>query len=110
MEDCIFCKIAKGEVPSQKAHYEDDSVVSFLDINQGEPGHTLVIPAEHHRWFYEVPDELSEKLFRVAKHIAEELKREYRADYVRLSIVGVDVPHVHIHLIPKKFSEKVHPA
>lgn len=107
MENCIFCKIAKGEIPSRKVHHEEGSVVSFLDINQDAPGHTLVIPAEHYRWFYEIPDELSNKLFRAAKHVAKELKEQYAADYVRLSVVGTDLPHVHVHLIPHKFSDKV---
>ena len=103
MENCIFCKIAKGEIPSQKVHHENNSIVSFLDMNQSVPGHTLVIPIEHHQWFYDLPDELSDKLFRVAKKIAKELKEKYNADYVRLNIVGTDIPHVHIHLIPQKF-------
>jgi histidine triad (HIT) family protein len=110
MEDCIFCKIAAGEIPKEKTLHEDGEVVSFLDINQDEPGHSLVIPATHHRWFYEMPDGLSEKLFRTAKHLSAELKEKYQADYVRLSIVGTDMPHVHVHLIPKKLSEKVNPA
>lgn len=103
--NCIFCKIAKDEVPSQKAHHEDGDILSFLDIQPVKPGHTLVIPAQHYRWFYELPDNLSDKLFRTAKQIAKSLKEEYHADYVRLSIVGKDVPHVHIHLIPHKFSD-----
>lgn len=110
MEDCIFCKIARGEIPSRKIHHEEGSVVSFLDINQDAPGHTLVIPAEHYNWFHELPDELSGKLFRASKHVAAELKERYEADYVRLSVVGTDIPHVHVHLIPRKFSDKVNPA
>jgi histidine triad (HIT) family protein len=104
MENCIFCKIAKGEIPSRKAHHEDNSIVSFLDINQDVPGHTLVIPVEHYRWFYDLPDELSNKLFRTAKQIAKELKENYSADYVRLSIIGTDLPHVHIHLFPQNLT------
>jgi histidine triad (HIT) family protein len=110
MPDCIFCKIAAGEIPSRKIHHEDGSIVSFLDIDQDVPGHTLVIPAEHHRWFYDMPDELVEKLFRAAKKVANELKEEHEADYVRLSIVGTDVPHVHVHLLPRKLSDPVTPA
>lgn len=106
MNDCIFCKIAAGEVPSEKTHHEDDTIVSFLDINQSIPGHTLVIPAEHHRWFYDLPDELGNKLFRAARLVAEELKEKMNADYVQLSIVGTDVPHVHMHLLPRFFKDK----
>lgn len=104
MENCIFCKIAKGEIPSEKIHHENDSVVSFLDINQDVPGHTLVIPVEHYRWFYDLPDELTNKLFRATKQVAKEIKEKHNADFVRLSIVGEDVPHVHIHLIPQNLT------
>src|SRR5580693_1537316 len=100
MPDCIFCKIAKGEIPSQKAHHEDDSVVSFLDVNPRARGHTLVIPVEHYQWFQDMPDELSDKIFRASKKIAKQLKDEYKSDYVKLRINGQDIPHVHIHLIP----------
>lgn len=110
MNNCVFCKIAAGEISSRKVHHEEGHVVSFLDIDQSVPGHTLVIPAAHYRWFDELPDELSEKLFRAAKNIAKDLKNEYRADYVRLSIIGVDMPHVHIHLLPRMFKDKVTPA
>ena len=69
MNDCIFCKIAKGEIPSRKVHHEDDTIVSFLDANPKAPGHTLVVPIEHYRWFQDMPEELSDKLFRACKKI-----------------------------------------
>jgi len=103
MSDCIFCKIIRGEIPAEKT-YEDDSVVAFLDIHPKSPGHTLVVPKEHYHWFIEMPDELSDTMFRAAKKISQKLKDEYAADYIRLSIVGRDVPHTHIHLIPQKLS------
>lgn len=105
MNDCIFCKIARGEIPSQKEHHENDLIVSFPDINPRAPGHTLLIPAEHHTWFQDMPDMLSDQLFRVAKKVALELKRKHSADYIQLAISGEDVPHVHIHLIPRKLAE-----
>jgi histidine triad (HIT) family protein len=105
MDDCIFCKIAKGEIPADKV-YEDDTVVAFLDIHPKAPGHTLLIPREHHRWFIDMPDALSDDVFRAAKKVAKDLKQKYDADFVRLGIVGTDVPHVHIHLIPQKFDDK----
>ena len=106
MEDCIFCKIASGEIPSQKV-YEDDKTLAFLDIHPRAPGHTLLIPKDHYQWFDELPDDLSDHLFRVAKKIASDLKQHDGTDYVHLSIVGKDVPHVHIHLIPRKLDEHV---
>lgn len=100
MENCIFCKIASGEIPSNKV-YEDDNVVAFLDKNPKSPGHTLLIPKSHHQWFQDMPDEVSDPLFRAAKTVANKLKEQYKADFVRVGIVGTDVPHVHIHLFPQ---------
>lgn len=106
MDDCIFCKIASGEIPSRKIHHEDNSIVSFLDINQDIPGHTLIIPVEHYNWFYELPDEIANKLFRAVRHLAQELKEKTKADYIQLSIVGADIPHVHVHLLPRFLKDK----
>lgn len=101
MENCIFCKIARSEIPSQKV-YEDEQSLAFLDIHPKAPGHTLLIPKAHYQWFDELPDDLSDHLFRVAKQLAKKQKESSDTDYVHLSIVGKDVPHVHIHLIPRK--------
>lgn len=100
MENCIFCKIVAGEIPAQKT-YEDASSIAFLDIHPKGPKHTLLIPKTHYQWFEEMPDEVSDPLFRAAKKISQDLKKEMGADYVKLSIVGTDVPHVHVHLIPR---------
>lgn len=105
MTDCIFCKIVSGEIPAQKT-YEDEKVLAFLDIHPKGPGHTLLISKEHYRWFEEMPDELSNHIFRVAKTIAKEMKASTGADHVQLGIVGKDVPHVHIHLIPRQVGER----
>ncbi|MDO8548309.1 MAG: HIT domain-containing protein [bacterium] len=105
MENCIFCKIIAGEIPAEKVHHESETIVSFPDAKPVSPGHTLIVPIEHYQWFYELPDAISDKLFRTAKKLARELKEKTRADYIQLSIVGKDVPHVHIHLIPRKFKE-----
>lgn len=100
MEDCIFCKIISGEVPTH-ALYENEFVIAFPDINPVAPGHTLVIPKVHYRWFYEVPQEAASEWFGAAQMLALKLKEDHSSDYVELSIVGIDVPHVHIHLIPR---------
>jgi histidine triad (HIT) family protein len=99
-KDCIFCKIVSGEIPTHFT-YEDEFVVAFPDIHPKAPGHTLLIPKEHYVWFEEMPDELYSKLFLAAKKITKDLKQKTGADYVHLSIVGKDVPHVHVHLIPQ---------
>ncbi|HET9641342.1 MAG TPA: HIT domain-containing protein [Candidatus Paceibacterota bacterium] len=107
MNDCIFCKIAAGDIPSEKMHHENGSIVSFPDKHPVRPGHTLVVPSAHYEWFWQLPDDLANDLFKVCRALAIELKEKYKADYVRLSIVGKDVPHVHVHLIPQSFSDKV---
>lgn len=104
MENCIFCKIVEGKIPSEKV-YEDDTSLAFLDINPKALGHTILIPKAHYQWFYDLPDDLSIIFFARAKKLALELKQKYSADYVQLSIVGKDVPHTHIHLIPKKLHD-----
>ncbi|MEK7194322.1 MAG: HIT domain-containing protein [Patescibacteria group bacterium] len=100
--NCIFCKIAHDEVPSEKAHHESGEIMSLPDLHPVAPGHTLVIPTAHYQWFYELPDDLSSKLFNIAKKIAKGLKETYQSDFIELKIIGTDVPHTHIHLIPRK--------
>jgi histidine triad (HIT) family protein len=101
-KDCIFCKIAAGETPVEIVRYAEGTIVSFPDKYPKAPGHTLVIPTEHYQWFLDMPDMYTDKLFRTAKMLAQKLKEEYKADYVKFIIEGKDVPHVHVHLIPSK--------
>lgn len=103
-KDCIFCKIASHEIAKEPADivYEDADFIAFPDIHPTAPGHTILIPKEHYRWFEEIPDALYTKLFLTAKKIAAELKQKLDVDYIHLSIVGKDVSHVHVHLIPRK--------
>lgn len=103
-EDCIFCKISKGEIPAEKI-YEDEIILAFLDINPVNPGHVLVIPKEHSPWFYDVPDNILSHLITNSKKIAAAIKKSLKADYVALSVVGIDVPHFHLHLIPRYFND-----
>jgi histidine triad (HIT) family protein len=105
MESCIFCKIIAGAVPAEKVHHEDDTIVSFPDVHPVRPGHTLVVPTAHYQWFWDLPDDIANDLFKTARKLAPELKEKTGADYVQLSIVGKDVPHVHMHLIPRKFND-----
>ncbi len=101
MNDCVFCKIISGEIPTHFV-YENEFVVAFPDIKPEAQGHTLVIPKKHHQWFYEVPGEEANELFSACQAIAIDLKEAHQAEYVELKIVGVDVPHAHVHLIPRK--------
>ena len=101
MDNYSFCKIVRGEIPTH-ATYENEFVIAFPDINPSAPGHHLVIPKEHHHWFYEVPGEIANEWFSAAQMLGLKLKEDHGADYVELKIVGIDVPHTHIHLIPRK--------
>lgn len=101
MDDCIFCKIVKGEIPSYKIA-EDDKFLAFLDICQFTKGHTLVIPKEHHCLIFDVPNigEYFEFVKKVGNHF-----RELGYKYVDTVTLGRMVPHSHVHLIPHKGGE-----
>ncbi len=99
MEDSIFTKIIKGEIPAHKI-YEDDLVLAFLDIHPVQPGHTLVIPKKQIEFVWDLPDEDYAAVTMAAKKIAVRLREALGVRYVGERIVGVDVPHAHIQLIP----------
>lgn len=94
---CIFCKIVTGEVPAEKV-YEDDQFLAFLDIHPLSPGHTLVIPKQHYRWVWDVPDVGS--YFEVARKIAKAQQKAFGTDWILSKIVGDEVPHAHIWVFP----------
>ncbi|KKR45204.1 MAG: Histidine triad (HIT) protein [Parcubacteria group bacterium GW2011_GWA1_40_21] len=106
MDDCIFCKIIKGAIPAEKI-YEDDEVVAFLDIKPVNFGHTLVIPKKHYEKMESTPDDTLSAVFTNAKKLIKVIKESMSADFVALSVVGIDVPHFHIHLIPRYFNDNM---
>lgn len=106
MDDCIFCKIASGEIPSHKV-YEDSDVFAFLDAKPINPGHTLVIPKEHYKDLYETPDEILKKLSVAVKKVALSVKKGLSPDGINIGMnnepaAGQVVFHAHIHVIPRK--------
>lgn len=101
MNTTIFGKIIRGEIPSTKV-YEDEKVLAFLDINPVEKGHVLIIPKDHFIWIQDVPDDLLSYSFIISKKIIHAIKKSLESDYVEVSVVGTEIPHFHIHLIPKK--------
>lgn len=105
MNNCIFCKIAKGDIPSHKI-YEDEHVFAFLDIKPNNPGHTLVIPKEHFENIYTIPDEEFARVSLGAKKIALAIKNSLDADGINLSMnneeaAGQVIFHAHLHVIPR---------
>ena len=106
MEDCIFCKIINGEIPSYKI-YEDEVVYAFLDITHVTPGHTLVVPKKHAKDIFEYDEELASQVFTRIPKIARALEKAY-PDMQGLNIINNNrevayqsVFHSHIHLIPR---------
>ncbi len=104
-EDCIFCKIIDGEIPSAKV-YEDEDVYAFLDISQVAKGHTLVIPKTHVKNIYETPAEVASKLFERVPKIANAIKDTYKPIGMNLlnnneKAADQSVFHLHIHILPR---------
>ena len=105
MNDCVFCKIVRGEIPSSKL-YEDDSVLVFLDIAPVNKGHALVIPKKHYESIYSVPEEELEWIAVVTKRVALAVKKATGADGVNVlqaneRAAGQEVMHFHVHVIPR---------
>ncbi|MCC2630742.1 MAG: histidine triad protein Hit-like protein involved in cell-cycle regulation [Candidatus Paceibacter sp.] len=97
MDNCIFCKIVRGEIPAHKV-YEDNNFVAFLDIHPQSPGHTQVIPKEHHRWVWDVPN--IGEYFEVARKVALAQRKAFNTDFVLSKVFGDEVPHAHIWVFP----------
>lgn len=95
----IFTKIANGEIPSYKVA-EDEKYYAFLDINPLAEGHTLVIPKREEDYFFDLTDEELAGMIVFAKRIAESQKRAFDCIKVAMVVLGLEVPHAHIHLIP----------
>lgn len=106
-EKTIFKKIIDGEIPATKI-YENDELLAFLDIAPVSFGHTLVIPKKEYVWIQDIPDNEIASLFIQVKKILKAIKTSLECDYVQMSIVGKDVPHVHVHLIPRYYNDELH--
>jgi histidine triad (HIT) family protein len=99
MEESIFTKIIKGDIPSHKI-YEDDQVIAFLDVAPYTPGHTLVVPKEQTDHLWDVGDELYVHLMKVVKQVAIKQKEVLKPPRVGLALEGFAVPHAHVHVFP----------
>ena len=108
MDNCVFCKIIQGQIPANKV-YEDDGFISFLDIQPVANGHLLVIPKKHIVWMHEADDETLAQIFKLCKKLMLGLKKSLGCDYVHVSVVGKDVPHFHVHLMPRYFNDGFEP-
>ena len=97
--DSIFTKIIKGEVPAQKIA-EDDRFLAFLDVFPLQKGHTLVIPKEQIDYLFDLEDNLLADMLVFAKKVAGAVKAATGCKRVGVAVIGLEVPHAHVHLIP----------
>ena len=103
---CVFCKIIKGEIPTTKV-YEDENFLAFLDIAPVSLGHTLIVPKKHIVWMQEADDEVISETFKLSKKMMLAIKNGVGCDYVQVTVIGKDVPHFHVHLIPRHLDDKL---
>jgi histidine triad (HIT) family protein len=99
MADSIFTQIIRGEIPCHKV-YEDDKTLAFLDIHPVQPGHTLVVPKVEVEFVWDLSDEDYFALMAATKKVARRLREILPQPYISERIVGIDVPHAHVQLIP----------
>lgn len=100
----VFSKIAAGEIPSYKVA-ENDKFYAFLDINPLAKGHTLVIPRQETDYIFDLSDKDLAQMTVFAKHVAAAIKKAFPCIKVGMAVLGLEVPHAHIHLVPMQ-SEK----
>ena len=103
MDDCVFCRIVKGEIPCYKI-YEDNNFLGFLDIRPLTKGNSLLISKEHYRWVYDVPD--FGNYWEAAKKVALSTIKILGAERVTFLTLGMEVPHAHIRIIPRYNNDK----
>ena len=110
--DCIFCKIATKEIPT-KILYEDEDTISFLDAFPVAKGHTLVIPKEHHTKIQDLSSNENQKLFDTVHKMIEKVDSLQGSTLVAIhngKESGQEVPHVHVHLIPRSNDDSAGPV
>lgn len=111
-EDCIFCKIANGEIPSKSLHEDKDFRV-ILDLGPATKGHALILPKEHYANLYELPENTAAEAMKLAKLMAARMTEKLHADGFNLvqnngEAAGQTVMHFHLHLIPRYKNDGQH--
>ncbi len=105
----IFTRIVAGEIPCYMIA-ENEEFFAFLDINPLAPGHTLVIPKDEIDYFFDIEEDKLGRMMAFAKKIAAALSATIPSKKIALSVIGLEVPHAHIHLIPINRESDIHPA
>ena len=99
MSDSIFTKIIKGEIPCYKIA-EDDRFIAFLDVFPIKKGHTLVVPKAQIDYLFDLDDSLLSDLMIFSKKVAQKMQRAISCERIGVAVIGLEVPHAHIHLVP----------
>ncbi len=104
-DNCIFCKLANGIIPTNSI-YEDDNFNVILDMSPATKGHALILPKNHYKNLYELPEEIAADVMKLAKKLAGEMTEKLNADGFNLvqnnnEVAGQTVFHFHMHLIPR---------
>ena len=110
--DCIFCKIVSKEIPT-KILYEDEYTIAFLDAFPVAKGHTLVIPKQHYAKIQDLPSEINEKLFNTVHKLIPKVDSLQGSTLVAIhngKDSGQEIPHVHVHLIPRSKNDSAGPV
>ena len=102
----IFARIAAGEIPSWKIA-EDERFFAFLDINPLAKGHTLIIPKAETDYIFDIGDEELSRIMIFSKNIAGAIKKAYPCNRIAVAILGLEVPHAHVHLVPMDTMEDI---
>lgn len=111
MANCIFCKIANGEIPAATI-YEDEKFRVILDLGPASKGHALILPKEHYADIYEIPEELAGEAYKLAARMAKKLTKVLNCDGFNIvqnnkEAAGQTVFHFHMHLIPRYENDHV---
>ena len=99
MVDSIFTNIINGKIPSYKIA-EDDKFIAFLDIMPLKRGHTLVVPKNQIDYIYDLSDEILSELMVFSKIVAKKIEAKIKCKRIGVAVIGLEVPHAHVHLIP----------
>jgi histidine triad (HIT) family protein len=99
MENCLFCRIASGEVLSHQIH-SDETLVAFLDTGPIRPGHVQIVPRRHFEVFDDLPSDIANAIVALAQKIAKAQKAVFEVKRVGFLFTGGDIPHAHAHLVP----------
>ena len=109
MQNSIFTQIINGDIPSYKV-YEDDDTYAFLDIHPLTEGHVLVVPKLQVDYIWDLPTKEYQALMATVQKVGKRLKEVLDAPYVGVEVIGVDVPHAHVHVVPFHTPSDLHAA